>query len=340
MTTASGTPNAFHRRLALLRVLCRESMAQRELAQITNQELGYQAYELDDERKLRNDIKNDVRALRTWGVEIECKPPDYEYRINSFGDFSPVDLPPADFQTLAFLAETFEPGTPNHEAVQRLLARITGWLPPDARHKFPGVRQFIQINLQRRDSDAIDPKLYAELGAAAGKRFVRFDYIAPGQEDGLPRTHTVQPWRLYFDTWRGHYYLDGYRTEVSGPYGLWKKETWHPYRIGRILPATLEVLAQRLPPEEPRRKRYRIEYKLAPEIARGGQVTAHFDSMVVDPGDADGWVRVAAETTNLFRARQILLSYGAGCVVLGGPEILAEIRRHVAGMASHYGQDE
>ena len=269
-------------------------------------------------KRPKSTFKNDLRELRSLGVEIEYHRSDQEYRLVSYGDFSPVDLNPIDLHTLAFLIETFEPGTPNHDAVRQLLERISSWLPPEPRASLAMRRQHVRIDLQRRDSDHIDPQVRRQLEEAIGKRVVRFQYMAPGQDDGIPRTHTVQPWRLYFDTWRGHYYLDGYWLEVSGPYGRLKQEKWQQFRLGPILPETFEVLPDRLPPEEPRRKRWPLAYKLAPHIARDGRVTAHFENTQIHEPDEDGWVPVTATTTNLFRARQILLSYGAGCVVTGG----------------------
>ncbi|NJN84198.1 MAG: WYL domain-containing protein [Caldilineaceae bacterium] len=253
-----------------------------------------------------------------------------------YGDFSPVDLNPVELHTLAFLLETFEPGTPNHGAVQRLFQKISSWLPPDPRASLASRRQLVRIDLQRRDNELIDPNVYRKLEEALGKHVVQFQYLAPGQEDGIPRTHTIQPWRITFDTWRGHYYLDGYWLEVSGPYGRFTQNRWQQYRLGRILGDGFEVLPMRLPPEEPRRKRWPLAYKLAPHIARGGRVTAHFENVEIHAADTDGWIPVTATTTNLFRARQILLSYGAGCVVIGGPEIRAEVANEVAKMQEMY----
>jgi predicted DNA-binding transcriptional regulator YafY len=46
---------------------------------------------------------------------------------------------------------------------------------------------------------------------------------------------------------------------------------------------------------------------------------------------------VRGETHNLFWAVQRLLQYGAGCRVLGGPELRAEMQRVVTEMARLYG---
>ena len=41
---------------------------------------------------------------------------------------------------------------------------------------------------------------------------------------------------------------------------------------------------------------------------------------------AGGWVRVEGRTLDVFDLARNLLYYGANCRVLGGPELLAEMR--------------
>jgi hypothetical protein len=118
--------------------------------------------------------------------------------------------------------------------------------------------------------------------------------------------------------------------------GEWSQPRWQKYRLGRILPDEIEVLPDKLPPTPPKRPRHELEYLLAPEIARLGQVSRHFDDMTVHPPDADGWVRVTAKTDDLFAAVQTLLSYGARCLVIGDAEARRMLEENIATLAKLY----
>jgi predicted DNA-binding transcriptional regulator YafY len=289
---------------------------------------------LDNPTKLRKQFENDIQRLRDWGVELEHY--DGQYHLITYGDFNPVSLPERALDDLAFLTEIFGPDAPRHDQVQKLLQTILDWLHQAQRDTVSTRRQRLQMDLRRRDTDRIHPRVQFIIDKAVGKQELRFDYLSPGQEDGVPRRHTVQPWRQYFDTMRGHLYLEAYRLQVEGPHGVWTKKTWQRYRLGRIQPDAIEVLPDRLPPEPPRRPRHRLEYLLSPKIARGGDVTRHFDDMEVHEPNADGWVQVTATTGDLFRATRLLLKYGPNCEVIGGREARREMESLVHKMAELY----
>ena len=156
------------------------------------------------------------------------------------------------------------------------------------------------MDLQRRSAQEIPSRVQDAIDRALGRQRLRFAYRSPSQIDAVPRVHTVEPWDYLFDTKRGHYYLEGYRLQVEGPYGLWDKRQWQPYRPERIDPATIQVLPDRLPPTPPKRPRLELEYWLAPAVARLGQITQHFTDMQIHETDDDDWVRVTAATDNLF----------------------------------------
>ncbi|MCB0044304.1 MAG: WYL domain-containing protein [Caldilineaceae bacterium] len=286
----------------------------------------------------RKRFENDIKRLRDLDVDILYA--DGEYHLRGYGDFSPVTLGDNELDTLAFLAETFSPEAPHHRQVDALLRRIYDWLPESRRDSIPLRRRRLQIDLNRRDSDEIAPRVQQILDQAVGKRLIRFAYRSPGQADGELRFHTVEPWSTYFDTTRRHFYLDAFRREVDGPYGRWRETAWVQYRPARIVPESLETLPNRLPPEPPRRPRIRLEYLLAPDIARLGEITRHFAETEIHGEEADGWVRVTAQTDNLFSAVRLLLSYGPNCRVIGGPEARREMARLTQKMAELYADSE
>jgi predicted DNA-binding transcriptional regulator YafY len=287
----------------------------------------------------RKRLENDIARLRGWGVEIHYI--DGAYHLIGYGDFSLVALGEVELDSLAFLQETFTPGVPNAEAIQQLLQTILDWLPAEQRRSLTGRRQRLRVDLQRRDNDVIAPEVEEAIERAlAQRRLLRFDYLSPNQADGIPRRHTVQPWSLYFDTTHRHLYLDAYRVALEGPFGLVNYTHWHAYRLGRILARNIEVLPDKFPSIPPKRPRYALEYLLAPEIARLGEISRHFDEMEIHVANEAGWVRVTATTTDLFGAVRKLLSYGPMCKVAGGPEARHEMETLVRAMGEMYGDSK
>jgi predicted DNA-binding transcriptional regulator YafY len=323
------------RSLVLLRQLQHAPATKATLMEYVLIEVGTDAY-ADDAKRAGKQFERDIDRLRTWGVNIVTDH-RHEYRLVSYGEFSPVSLRDEELGTVAFLLETFAPGAPQAEAVQQLLQRVLDWIPVGQRDAIGLNRQRLRVDLRRRDDDFVPDTVQTAVEKAYNeRRRLRFWYLSPGQADGAPRRHTVEPWFLHFDTMRRHLYLDAYRLHVSGPLGEWPQPRWQKYRLGRIQPDDIEVLPDKLPPTPPKRPRHELEYLLAPEIARLGQVSRHFDDMTVHPPDEDGWVRVTAKTDDLFAAIQTLLGYGARCRVIGGAEARQAMEENVAALAKLY----
>jgi predicted DNA-binding transcriptional regulator YafY len=323
------------RSLVLLRQLQHAPATKAALMEYVLIEVGADAY-TDDPKRATKQFERDIDRLRTWGVNI-ANDHRYEYRLVSYGEFSPVSLTDEALGTVAFLLETFAPGAPQAEAVQQLLQRVLDWIPIGQRSAVGLNRQRLRVDLRRRDDDFIPAAVQETVEKAHdGRRRLRFWYRSPGQADGKPRRHTVEPWFLHYDTMRRHLYLDAYRLHVTGPLGEITQPRWQKYRLGRIQPDEIEVLPDKLPPTPPKRPRHDLEYLLAPEIARLGQVSRHFDDMTVHPPDAEGWVRVTAKTDDIFAAVQILLGYGARCCVIGGAGARQMMEENVAALAKLY----
>lgn len=323
------------RTLCLLRCLQLGPAGSDGLVAFVHQEYDPGAYADIGNKAGRKRLENDLTRLREWGVEIHYI--DGAYHLISYADFSPVMLGEGELDTLAFLQETFTPGVPNAEAIQRLLDTLLDWLPPTQGRSMPRRRQQLRVDLQRSDNDVIAPEVEEAIDRAiAGHRLLRFDYLSPNQADGIPRRHTVQPWSLYFDTARRHLYLDAYRVSLEGPTGLVRYTHWHAYRLGRILAEGIEVLPAKFSPIPPKRPRYALDYVLAPELTRLGEISRHFDDMQIHPADEAGWVRVTATTSDLFSATRKLLSYGPMCRVVGGVEARREMEALVRALGVMY----
>lgn len=323
------------RSLCILRHLQSSPASRDELARFVQIEADSTAYENFSHKADRKMWENDIARLRELGVELDHY--DGSYHLISYGEFTPVSLTEADLDVLAFLAETFSPGAPNSQGIQHLLRHMSDWLPTSQRESIPMRRQRLRLDLRRKDDDQIAPIVQDAIERALSQhRLLRFQYRSPGQTDGIPRLHTVQPWQLYYDTVRHHLYLDAYRLQVEGPSGIWEKEQWQAYRLGRILPDAIQVLPDKFTSIEPKRSRYQLKYLLSPEITRLGEITRHFDDMQIQPPTADGWVCVTAITDDLFRAVRLLLGYGPNCKVIGGSEARSEIQALVMATAAFY----
>lgn len=327
------------RSLSLLRYLQRERADRSTLVDFVSVELGADVYPDLASKAGQRAFEEDIKRLRDFGIKISYDRTEGLYSLGSYGDFSPVCLTEAELDTVAFLSETFAPGAPNAEGVQQLLHRLTDWLPERQRDSLSTRRQRLRIDLRRKDEDQIDFRVQRAVErAVAQRRLLRFHYRSPGRADGLPRVHTVQPWELYFDSVRHHLYLDAYRLEVAGPFGVWTEATWTRYRLGRISAEALQILPDKFAPIAPKRPRYRLVYWLAPAIARLGEISHHFEEMAVGETDDAGWVQVTATTDDLFRAVRLLLSYGPNCRVTGGSEARREMVTLVEAMGAVYGE--
>lgn len=328
--------SAIQRTLSLYRHLQRGPMDRETLMTYVEIDLGTNFYS-DDPGKARKRFENDMKRLRDLGIEFDYVRADDHYLLLEKSEFHPLSLSEEELVTMAFLIETFRQRVPHSEEVQHLLAHVLAFLPVEQQGTVEGRRLRLRVDLRSRDRDIILPSVHAVIDQALAQgRLLEFDYRSPGQADGEPRTHTVEPWGLDFDTTRGHLYLDGYMLKVDGPHGLWRPNRWLRYRLGRIDGASIRLLPDKRGPTPPKRPAIPVEYKLAPEIARTGQVTHHFENTEVHERDADGWVRVTATTTDVFRATRLLLSYGPGCVVLGGEQVRSEMARLVRATALLY----
>jgi predicted DNA-binding transcriptional regulator YafY len=142
--------------------------------------------------------------------------------------------------------------------------------------------------------------------------------------------HRVAPYQLLFRD--GHTYLDAYCHDCGLPeYG----QRFVLYRLDRIVAGSIVVLADRLPPTAPARRRYPLRYTLSAAVTRQRDIALWFPHSEVRFRD-DGSALVLAETSDLWQARQILLRYREHCRVLEPPELVAMLRESVERMALLY----
>ncbi|MBX3052159.1 MAG: WYL domain-containing protein [Caldilineaceae bacterium] len=330
------------RALSIFRHLQRAPANRELLLDLVFVDVGGGPYDSDTKDAGRRRFEEDLGFVHKG---LSANRPRYDrgrdvYEFQGFGAFRPLGFSDEELDTLAFLSEAFGPDAPHGDQVQALLHRIGEMLPDNQQDALLLRRNRMQIRLRRKDTDEVDPIVENALNRALRRQVLRFAYISPSQADEIPRIHTVEPWNRFFDLTRGHFYLDAFMREVDGPHGLWKARQWMRYRIGRILADGIQVLPERLPPSPPIRPRHKLDYLLAPEIARLGQVSRHFDDMEVLPPDNEGWVRVTATTDNLFMACRQLLSYGPSCRVVGEREARQHMEALVEGLGRMYNDNQ
>jgi predicted DNA-binding transcriptional regulator YafY len=285
-------------------------------------------------RRLENDLRR-IRDELLVDLYYDCHAGGYVIR----GAWLPLlDLPDDDLATIAWLEETFDLESPQHDEVHALLDKLRLYLGPERLAAIERSRTALTVNLRQRDEDEISPAVWDGLTKALSQhRRIEFLYLSPQYGDGKPRRHVVDPYDRYFDTARGHYYLRAYCRRADSSGGLEVPHCYITYRVGRI--SDLEVLPQKLSPVSPAAPCYEVMYELAPQVARlGVSRQPEIEIHEVEYRDDDSAL-VRGETDSLFWAVRSLLHYGPNCRVVGGPEMLREMQAVVQGMVKVYEED-
>lgn len=325
--------------LAIVRQVQRGPARWEDLIRAVLDQEGPDAYGETEGKALRRRLENDLRRIRN-GLLVDLY---FDRRVGGHvirDTWLPLlDLPDADLTTIAWLEQTFDFDSPQHDEVHALLGRLRFYLAPERRAVIERCRTALVVDLAQRDEDEILPAVREGLTKAlVERRRIEFHYRSPQQEDGMPRRHVVAPYERYFDTVRGHYYLRGWCHYTDGPLGRYEQGRYFHYRLGRI--SDLRVLPDKLPPFPPSAPRYVVEYELTPQVARLG-ITHHREIEIEEiKRREDGSALVRGETDNLFWAVRTLLHYGPNCRVLGGPEMVRKMREVVGKMAEIYGMRE
>ena len=322
--------------LAIIRRAQRGPARWEELVEAVLAQEGPEAYSEVGGQALRRRLENDRRRIRD-GLRVDL---NFDRQAGGYviGDtwLGLLDLPDEDLATIAWLEQTFGHDSPQHDEVHALLGRLRLFLALERRAVIERCRTALVMDLGQRDEDEIRPAVWAGLTKAlVERRRVEFLYRSPQQADGVPRRHVVDPYERYFDTAGGHYYLRGWCHTSDGPLGRYEQRRYFDYRIGRI--EELHVLPHKLPPFPPPAPRHELVYELAPQVARLG-VTRHRGIEVQEvERREDGSAVVRGEQDSPFWAVRALLHYGPNCRVLGGPEMVREMRRTVERMGEIYG---
>ena len=289
------------------------------------------------ERALVKRLEYDLARIRdVLGVDIrfDRKLGAYDLKDTWLGL---INLPDDDLATIAWLEETFALDSLQHDQVHALLGRLRLFMSLERRGEIERQRSLMTVDLRQRDDDDIASSIWDGLGQAISRRQrVAFAYLSPRYADGVPRRHVVEAFvPPFFDAVRGDFYFRGWCLFVQGPGGRANVGKYRSFRLGRM--SQLEILPEKLPPYPPHAPRYQVVYRLSPEIARLGVSRHPHIAIEQVERQQDGGAIVRGSTDTIFWAVQDLMHYCQHCQVLGGPELLAEVRETVQKMAEIYG---
>lgn len=318
--------------LALLRRLMIGEASADELIAIIR-ESEDQAHRPTDEQ-LGDKLEKDLKRLRdALHHEIAYVRAEKLYRLVTLAH-PLIDLPEDALRGLAFLQKTFSSSAIlHHDEVMRLIDFILLALPKARAHEVAAARGLLEVELRSRDSKTVDVETFDKISLACSThQEIEFLYRSPRNEDGRPRRHRVEPYRVYLESVRQHYILEAYQLEISEPYQMYPQRAG-TFRLERI--ADVRVLPQRFVPRQLRWQGKEIVYVLSPEIARLRDVTEHIDGNIIEYLP-DGSAEVRAVSYNLFQDLRTLLHYGPACQVIGGEDALRDMTALVRGMTMIY----
>ncbi|MCS6839384.1 MAG: WYL domain-containing protein [Roseiflexus sp.] len=319
----------FRRRLFLVRQLLRAPASAEELITRVQTELGENGYPANAAAALKHDLDS---LKGEYDCRIVYRRDQGKYMIVELGELALLDPPHQSLEALALLDASYPAGSGNpvHASVRTLLDQVILMLPQRAKSHLHMRRNAAR---QKKPAGRLDPNVLAAVRQAIEERHeLVFRYW--GLDDGeAPRRYRVAPYGIFFRS-NGHTYLDATLLEVQ-PAGSEQLLTAVDYRLDRIVPGTVQILPNPLPPERPQARTFTLRYWLHPEIAQGEDGVSFFPNTRVEYND-DGSALVTATVSNLAVARDVLLRYGNRCRVIEPPELIALIRETLDSMASLY----
>lgn len=325
--TRASTWVTVQRCLVILRRLQRGPASRDDLVHAVEAVVGESAYGTAPEKALGRDIQ---KLREVFDLTIQSR--QGVYRLMAVGAMPLLDVSDEALKGVAFLYDTFKPDAPGAEDVRGLLDTLMSYLPEERREALRSLRAMPRLDLQPVDAGEIDVETWDTIErAVVRRRELAFDYLSPRREE--PTHHVVAPYILDFED--GHYYLDAHCLRWKGPDGESRPETHIDYRVDRIVAGSARVLPTKLPPGRRPSRTYTLRYELAPIIVRGG-VSRRFPETEVTIRQ-DGWAEVTAQISDPFMAAKRLLTYGAGCRVLGPAEVVHHMEEAAQGLAEIYG---
>lgn len=327
----------FLRVLAILQRLQRGPATAEELITAVIKLVGPDAYPSGGTAR-RAAFKHDRERLRAWlqaqfayDASTKC------YYLIDPGPFFRLALSDESLLGVQLLSREFDNGMGMRTHIRSLIAEIMARLSPDERRSLEhqGDERIALDVRQDVDRGKIPERVWQTVcRATVQHRKLSFRHLSPSVDDRRPIYYEVAPQRVFYRD--GHWYLRAWRLLKRDADGRDdREEVYVRFRLNYILDDEwLRIWPTVLPVPYRRPPRFLVHYLLKPEIGRG-EISHHFEETNITR-HADGSAEVRGYTDDLWEATRVLLSYGEGCVVLGGHELRREMLRRVKGMVRNY----
>ena len=188
--------SVWHCCLVLLGRLLRGPGTRRELVAAVCAAMGDETYSENPLTGRISALEKDLsQRLPGLGIQVGFDRSRGVYELRDFAALPGFDLPDEALAALAFLEDTFQPGTPHFEQVHVLLDRLGAYLPEERRRVLERQRVALRVDLRQLDKDVITPAVARAVERARSqRRLLRFWYRSPSQADGVPVLPTVEPY--------------------------------------------------------------------------------------------------------------------------------------------------
>jgi hypothetical protein len=276
----------------------------------------------------RHTLYEDTEVLRSIGFDVRFNvfSRKYEWRNTP----APFYLYLSDSQLLALTRvwRTFEESKmPFADGIRDLVNAIISRLPAGTAEQVERAKAKPDLVIQLHevsDYTNLDPDLLTQIRGALRRGYqLELKYRSPQHDKAVTHLVALLPESpLVYK--RGHVYLPAHKQG---------KPNITYFRLDRIVAGS--VMTRPIPAEAGNVPSVKIRYWLDAELVRGGSA-ALFPGAQIDM-QPDGSAMVTAHTTDLWEARLMLLSYGAGCKVLEPPQLVKDVQAEVLKMARHYG---
>jgi predicted DNA-binding transcriptional regulator YafY len=329
MSISSDHWEVFRRALLQVALLLQGDLSSEELLLKLRNHLPEDALGQDAMQALKKDRKH---LADTFDVVIRYSRKTHTFHLVDLGKLRMLyHMPPAALIGLIQLQSIQSAEVLRLDALQQaLIAR----LPPETLKTLSRQKAIIKEFGKFIDSaESVFTPLTVIEQALTTKRILQFDYLASTADAEQPRLHRVVPHQVILRD--EHLYLVCYGLyNRQGEQEFWNVGEMR-LRITAILTnENLRVLPDQAPPVNRPRPNYPLHYILSGPLAKRTP-SPRFEQMAFHRL-ANGDLEVTAMADSYWEAARILVGYGGFCKVLGGEQVLQEVKKRVDALYGVY----
>lgn len=247
-----------------------------------------------------------------------------------------LDINEDEARAFVALQESFTPGTPYADAVQRLLQRWE-WLFSDKSRRLVNQKRRrlarpVLLPLSPAADYAQHTEVILQLDAALETgAYISFAYTPLQRNwDDEPIFHQhVEPYELEYRD--GHWYFTAYIFEMN---------KFIDYRVDRIHPKSVKPGHDHFYPGNRKRPGVKIRYWVAPEMARHGTLSTRLWEQTVTLLNGGQGAIIEGYACSVWWAMRLLLGYGEQVKALEPEELVQVMRKTAQGMGRLYEEEK